>query len=317
MSTRSPSRFAALALVLCAACKSGRDEKPELRVGCFPNVTHAPALWAIETGELARALEPDVALKAMVFNAGPSVIEAIFAREVDIAYIGPSPVINAHVRTQGRGIVLLAGATEGGAQLVVRHQIGAPADLAGKKVGSPQLGNTQDVALRTWLRAQRIEAEVVPSASADLLALLSRGELAGAWLPEPWSSRAVIELKATVLVDERTLWPDGRFPTTVLAASPDFVEKRPELLERFLSVHERAVAAAGTPEGRTVVAAALAREYKKPVSNEVLERAFAQMSFGTELVPEHFEKLAADAHRLGFLKSADVRGLFGKEVASP
>jgi NitT/TauT family transport system substrate-binding protein len=187
----------------------------ELKLGYFGNVTHAPALVGIKEGFLAEALG-STALSTETFNAGPAAIEALNAGAIDAAYIGPNPAINSFVKSQGESVRIIAGAAAGGAQLVVKPEITSAAELKGKTLASPQLGGTQDVALRAWLADQGYKTNVDgsgdvainPTENAQTLKLFQDGKLDGAWLPEPWASRLVLQAGAKVLVDEKDLW-DG------------------------------------------------------------------------------------------------------------
>jgi NitT/TauT family transport system substrate-binding protein len=195
-----------------------------LRLGYFPNVTHAPAILGVENGTFAKALGKDVGLETKTFNAGPAAVEALLAGALDASYIGPNPAINAFAKSKGEAIRIIAGATSGGAALVVKPSITKAADLKGKKVASPQLGNTQDVALRAWLGEQGLktnpqgggDVSILPQENSQTLDTFKAGDIDGAWVPEPWVSRLVQEGSGKVLVDEKELWPGGRFVTTHL-----------------------------------------------------------------------------------------------------
>src|SRR5262245_10744708 len=211
----------ATAVLLGGGCSSP-EESGVVRIGYFANLTHAPALAGMEKGFFAEALGDRVELETRVFNAGPEAVEAIFSDALDIAYIGPNPAINAFAQSHGEAIRIVAGATSGGAALVVAPTITSSAQLKGTKLATPQLGNTQDVALRAWLVGQGLSANlegggdvsIAPQANAQTLETFRSGVIQGAWVPEPWSTRLVLEGGGTVLVDESTLWPGGRFVTT-------------------------------------------------------------------------------------------------------
>ena len=236
-----PRAVAALALAAAAlACSRVRDDRP-LRLGYFPNVTHGQALVGVDDGTIAKALGGR--LDARMFNAGPAAMEALLSGELDASYVGAGPAVIAHLRSRGEGLRVVAGAVSGGAVLVVRDAV-RPEDLVGKRVGSPQLGNTQDVALRTWLRAHGLSdrrgdrgVEVTPLSNPDLLSMFARGDLAGAWVPEPWGARLVAEAHGRILLDERTLWEGGRFPTTVLVVSRRALERRRAEVAALLRAH--------------------------------------------------------------------------------
>ena len=311
-------RFTILALLAAAAlapaCRSSdpraSDGRRIFRLGYLPNVTHAPALWGLESGAFDSALGPSVVLRARAFNAGPSVIEALFAGDLDVAWVGPNPAINGFQRSRGKALRIVAFSVANGAQLVVQPQIRSAQDLAHRKIASPALGNTQDVALRSWLSQKGIRSEVVPLPNPEALLLFGRNEIAGAWLPEPWSSRLVVEQKGVVLVDERDLWPARVFPTSVLVASAAAIAKRPDLLQKIVDTNAEAVRALAGKGARDLVEQRLARELGKRLGREVLDRAFAGLVFSTDPLDAEVRKAAADAHRLGLLDKADVEGIF-------
>src|SRR6188508_187219 len=204
---RMPMRRASIAVIgvfLLASCSVGEGAEGDsvtLRLGYFPNVTHAPAIVGIENGILADSLGSNVVLEPHVFNAGPEVVEAIFNGALDASYIGPNPAINAFAQSDGQAIRIVSGTTSGGAALIVRNDITSPDQLTGTVLATPQLGNTQDVALRAWLLEQGYETDlegggdvsITPQANADALNAFIAGDIDGAWVPEPWSTRMVEE----------------------------------------------------------------------------------------------------------------------------
>ncbi len=221
--------------------RSRRQIRSTLRLGYFPNVTHAPAIVGIENGILAEALGSGVVLEPHAFNAGPEVVEAIFNGALDASYIGPNPAINAFAQSDGQAIRIVSGTTSGGAALIVRDDITSPDQLAGTVLATPQLGNTQDVALRAWLLEQGYETDlegggdvsITPQANADALNAFIAGDIDGAWVPEPWSTRMVEEGGGRVLVNEADLWPDGDFVTTHLIVATEFLEEHPDVVKRL------------------------------------------------------------------------------------
>jgi len=323
--SRARRRGPRLGLALLAlACSQGEPDAPvpssALRLGYFANVTHAPALIALDRGLLAEALGPDVALEPHAFNAGPEAVEALFSGALDATYIGPNPAINAFARSRGEAIRIVAGCTSGGAALVVAPSIASPEALRGRKLATPQLGNTQDVALRSWLKGQGLSATlegagdvaVVPQANAQTLETFRAGEIQGAWVPEPWASRLVLEAGATVLVDERSLWPDGRFVTTHLIVRTAFLREHPELVERLLRAHLAAVdfANASPAEARALANAAIARVTGQAIAAPVLERAWGSLAFTVDPIAASLRKSAADATAVGLLDPVDLDGIY-------
>src|SRR3954469_4147752 len=260
----------------------------ELRLGYFANVTHAAALIGVQQGFITDELGAGTKLTTQVFNAGPDEVEALFAGGLDAGYIGPSPTINAYGQSDGDAIRIISGAASGGAQLVVHDGINSPQDLKGKTLASPQLGNTQDVALRTWLTSQGLknsvdgggDVTIAPTANSDIPNLFDAGSLDGAWVPEPTASLLVLSHQGHVLVDEKDLWPEGKFVTTQLIVRTEFLEKYPDAVAALLRGQVKAVELAqNDPAGaKAAVNAGLQAAGGKQLAPDVLDRAWSELS---------------------------------------
>jgi NitT/TauT family transport system substrate-binding protein len=291
----------------------------ELRLGYFANVTHAPALIGVDQGLFADELG-DTKLTTQVFNAGPDEVEALFAGAIDAAYIGPSPTINAYGQSDGDAIRIIAGAASGGAQLVVRDGIESSADLKGTTLASPQLGNTQDVALRTWLTDEGLENSVdgggdvtiAPTANADVLNLFQTGELDGAWVPEPYASRLVLEGGGHVLVNEKDLWPGGEFVTTHLIVRTEFLEQYPDSVAALLRGHVAAVELAtdDAAAAKTAVNAGLEASGGKPLGAEVLDRAWTELTVTYDPIASALKQSAENGVTAGTSEKTDLDGIY-------
>lgn len=317
-------RFATAALVglvLLASCGtgSGAEGDATLRLGYFPNVTHAPALVGLEEGIFAEALG-DVELQAQAFNAGPDVVEAIFNGALDASYIGPNPAINAFSQSDGQAIRIVAGTTSGGAALVVREDITSPDQLVGTALATPQLGNTQDVALRAWLLEQGYETDlegggdvsVMPQANAQALEAFVAGEIDGAWVPEPWATRMLEEGGGRVFVDEADLWPDGRFVTTHLIVATEFLEEHPDVVKALLQAHVEAVTFANeqTDAAQQAVLSQIAAVTGSELSAEVLAAAWENLEFTADPIASSLATSAEHATELGLLDPTDLEGIY-------
>ncbi len=308
----------ALAVLAAALAPGCREEPPAdrpLRLGYFPNITHGQALVGVDDGTIARELGGK--LDPKMFNAGPSAMEALLVGDLDASYVGAGPAVIAYFRSERAGLRVVAGAVSGGAVLVVRDARSAQ-DLAGKRVGSPQLGNTQDVALRTWLRAHGLSdrggprgVEVTPLTNADNLAMFRRGDLAGAWVPEPWGARLVAEAGGRILVDERSLWEGGRFPTTILVVSPRALERRPADVAALLRAHVALTRRwQADPEGFGRLAnEAYGRRTGKPLKDAVLRDALSRLEPLDDPMPAQLARLAQHAQALGFAPPGDPSGM--------
>ncbi|TFD30009.1 ABC transporter substrate-binding protein, partial [Cryobacterium cryoconiti] len=291
----------------------------ELRLGYFDNVTHAPALVGLEQGIIADALG-DTVLQTQVLGAGPAAVEALSAGAIDAAYLGPNPAVNSYVQSAGQSLRIVAGAAGGGAALVVRAGITDPSDLAGTTLATPQLGNTQDVALRSWLATEGFETsttgggdvDIVPTENAQTLALFQNGTIDGAWLPEPWVSRLVLEAGATVLVDEASLWPDGAFPTTVLVVRSDYLAAHPDTVRDLVAGHAASVdwLTRHPDEAATVINAKLTADTGTPLPDAVLARALTAVTFTTDPYAATFPVSLQNAVDAGTAKPGTLDGLF-------
>ena len=229
---------AAMAGLGGAGCTRG-DEPGVLRVGYLANLSHGPMLAGVASGRFQAKLAP-LRREARIFRAGPRVVEALLGRSIDVGTSGPAPVVITQARHGDDTFRVLSGCASGGASLVVGPGIRGPNDLRGKLVATPQLGSTQDVALRKWLKDNGLESterggdvRVTAFANFTILEQLRRRELAAAWLPEPWGSRVIHDGVATRYLDERDLWPDRAFSSSLLVARQAFVSSRRQDVERF------------------------------------------------------------------------------------
>jgi NitT/TauT family transport system substrate-binding protein len=309
--------LAAGMLSACGGNAAGSSE--ELRLGYFPNVTHAAAVAGVKDGTFQEELGA-TELKPQTFNAGPAVIEALNAGGLDAAYIGANPAINGFAQSDGESLRVISGATSRGASLVVRSGITDPAQLEGLTLGSPQLGNTQDVALRYYLQQQGFETErsgggdvaVIPAENAVTYTQFQRGDIDGAWVPEPWASRLVDELGGEVLVNEADLWPEGEFVTTHLIVSRAYLEAHPAQVEALLRGHVRSTEwiNENTAEAKELVNSELEVLTSKSLSEPVLDRAWDQLNFTTDPFPSTLQTAADHAGEVDLLDPVDLTGIY-------
>ena len=306
-----------------------KPAEPAIRVGYFLNVTHAQALIGRQDGWFEARVPAPIEWKS--FNAGPSAMEALLAGALDLAYVGPSPAINVYVRSQGQAVRIVAGAANGGASLIVRTGAGisTPADFRGKKVAAPELGNTQDVALRHWLkantlapRAQGGEVDVLAVKNADILALFQTGALDAAWVPEPWATRLIHEGNGELFLDERTLWPDGRFPTVVLVARAAYLREHRDLVRQFVQAHADLTRwiVARPEEAQKLLNKGLEQWLGQPLPTTVLAEAFGRIRVTAELPKDALIASAAQAWELGYLPgdaAPDVSGSLDAVLEEP
>lgn len=301
---------------------NGAGAKVTLRLGYFANVTHATAIVGVASGIFASNLGPNVNLQTTTFNAGGDEVQAFFSNALDAGYMGPNPTVNAYVKSQGDAVRVISGATAGGAFLIVQPGIHTAADLKGKTVATPQLGNTQDVALRTWLNAQGLKTDaqgggdvaIVPQGNADTLNAFKAGSIAGAWAPEPWASRLLLEGGAVALVDERTLWPHGAYVTTQLVVRTAFMQQHPDVVAALLrgQIEANAFVNAQPQQAQRTVNGAIATLTGQRLSEPVLAAAWKNLTFTNDPLASSLKQAARDAAALGFVNLAgnDLDGLY-------
>lgn len=318
------------ALLFATACGSARDSASEvtsssagapsagaakasvLRLGYFANVTQASAVYGIGSGELGRSLG-GTKLSSSVFKAGPEAIEALAGGAIDAAFLGPNPAINGYANSGGTLLRIVAGASYGGAALVVRPEITEVSQLAGKRIATPQLGNTQDVAAKAYFKAKGVEVDIINQDNAQTLDLLKRGDIDGGWVPEPWASRLQIDSGGRLLVDEASLWPQGRFVTTHLVVSQKYLSAYPgtvqDLLKGLISVTD--TVATNSPQVQHVVNSQIRTDTGKALSEPVLAASFRRLTATVDPVASSLRKSAQDAAAVGVSKRAvDLSGIY-------
>ena len=321
-----------LAVVIAVAgglsgCASTAVEQKaaKVRIAHFPNITHSQALVGRATGQFQKAFGESNVIEWKTFNAGPAEIEALFAGEVDIGYIGPGPAINGYTKSKG-DLQIIAGATDAGAILITRKDLVLKnvGELSGKRVAVPQFGNTQDLSLRHILLINGLQdttkggtVEIRQADNPDIKTLLDQGEIDAALVPEPWGARLVREVKAHVLLDEKQVWHDGKYTTAVVVANTKFIKEHPDIVEKFLRTHVELTNYINShpEEGKEILNSQIKELTGKPLAKEILEESFRRILVTNN--PEKdsvvdFVQLSVNA---GFIKKApDLQGLFNFTV---
>lgn len=289
-----------------------------LRLGYFANVTHAAAVLGVADGTFAKSLG-STKLETQVFNAGPAAIEALNANAIDAAFLGPSPAINSYVKSKGESLRIVAGATANGASLVVKPDITSVAQLKGKTIATPQLGGTQDVALREYLFKAGLkvqtnggsDVDVVNQDNSQTLDLFKSGQVDGAWLPEPWASRLVLDAGAKTLVDETSLWPNKQFPTTILTVGKKFLDEHPDTVRALVSGELSAINEINADPAKSSAAVndAIGKLTGKKLSDAVIASSFKNIKVTDDPLVSTYN--ASSQHAVGgLLKTVpDISGI--------
>lgn len=310
--------FAASGPAIAAKAKS--SDPVTLRLGYFPNVTHASAIVGVESGIFAKKLGANVNLDLHTFNSGTEALRAFQAEALDASYIGPSPTITAWTKLN-KGVKIISGSASGGAYFVVNTSINSAADLEGKIVASPQLGNTQDVALRTWLRSKGLSTDTTgggdvsirPQDNATTLNAFKAGDLAGAWVPEPWATRLVNEGGGKILVDEADLWPGGKYVTTQVIVTTSFLKDHPDVVQKLVNGQVAANDYIKTNpfDAQTDVSNNIAKITGKPIPGDLVIASFKNIEFTNDPIATSLVKNNKDAGAIEGLTAADsLKGIY-------
>ncbi len=311
--------------IFTSSLKKAYSEEPLIRIGHFPNLTHAQAVIGHEDDWFKKKFDRVARVEWKIFSAGPSVIEALFAGDIDIAYIGPNPAINGYVKSEGDALCVIAGAAQGGSALVVRQDSGIQTiqDFHNKKIATPQLGNTQDITLRSWLRSQGLkmkeqggDIQVLPITNADQVTLFLKKEIDAAWTVEPWVSLLEKTAGGKVFLEESSFWKDGKYLTTLVIARKKFLDRHPELVKKFLETHvELTEWIQKNPEqAKNSLNRGLEKETHKTIAKDILDKAFDRITFSYEAADSvKIQGLAA--FHAGFLKEdPDLSGFFDLRI---
>jgi NitT/TauT family transport system substrate-binding protein len=309
---RWPRSFAVFLLAALELWAAGCEKRgagkavSEVRLGHFANLSHAQGVLGVSSGEFERGIAP-AKLKTKVFNAGPALVEALFAGEIDIGYVGPGPALAAHSRSKGQGVRVIAGAAANGVTIVARSGSGIKtlSDLKGKRLATPQHGNTQDIAARHFLvyeLKQTGHDNVISVANAEQSGMMARGQIDAAWAPEPWGARLVAEAGGTVIAEEKDLWPNKEFSLAVVITTPEFLRDHPDVVKKVLEVHHGwTVRLAKEPQKYVgQLGDALQTLTGKKLPENVLSTAVARVKFTDDPLEDTFKTMGQWSNDLGF-----------------
>ena len=303
--------FMLLLLCLLSGCGGSDSEQPQLRIAYFPNITHSQALVMKEQGSLEEALGESCPVSWTAFNAGPAEVEAMFAGEIDLGFIGPVPAISANVKSKG-DFRVIAGAANGGAALVVRNgvEFNSVADLSGKVVAIPQLGNTQHLSLLNLLSENGLaplsaggDVEVVAASNADILNMMDQGNVDAALAPEPWVSTILAQTDSRLALDYDQIWMEGDYSTAVVIVSREFQEQYPEIVSTFLQVHKAATAYIldNTAEAAEIANRQIEAETGKAIAPDILSSSFERLRITDEIPDDSLQAFAQLSYDEGFI----------------
>ncbi|MFH1415641.1 MAG: ABC transporter substrate-binding protein [Elusimicrobiota bacterium] len=325
---RLKTRLLLLLVFGLVGCGKNTSEKNfTIRAWHFPDIVHSAAMVGKARGIYKEKLGPDIDINWKIFNAGPSAIEALFAGEIDIGYIGPNPAVNGYIKSNGLALRIVCGASSGGAGLVVRKDSGISEikDLKDKRIATPQLGNTQDVACRAWLKKQGFEISekggtvtVIPIRNPDQLTLFLKKEIDGAWTKEPWVARLIKEGNGKLFLDERSVWPNGKFVTAHMIVRKEFLDKHPDLVKKWITAHIEITEwiNENPEEAKTVVQNEVKTITGKELPKDVLDDAFSRTTITYDPIRSSLMTSAGWAYEAGFLgdTAPDLAGIYDLSI---
>ena len=310
-------------IILIVASFATPSFAAKIRVGHFPNVTHAPALIGRAMQTFEQAFAPDHTVDWKIFNAGPEAIEALFAGELDILYVGPNPAINGFVRSKGEALRIISGVASGGSAFVVQpdSEITKFEDIDGKKIASPQKGNSQDVALFYLMKQKGLTSknkggtvETFNISGGDQIIAFRSKQVDAIWTVEPWVSRLVSEAGGKILFEEDELWPDSVYPTAVLVAHAKFIKKNPGLVQKWVATHLKVLDYIGTQfdEAKNVFNGEFKKETGKAMPADYLRQSFERIKFTSDPMEAPLNESAKRAHEIGYLgrNKLDLSGIY-------
>ena len=284
----------------------------KIRVAYFPNINHAVPIIGMEKGIFQDQIGNNTVIEPMLFDAGPQVIESIFAGSIDIAYVGPGPAINGFLKSENHNVKILSGAASGGASFIVNpnSKINSVADFGGKRIAAPQIGNTQDISLRNYLSENGLKpAEkggsviVLNIPNPDIYTLFAKGDIDGAWVPEPTATILVQQLNGTRLFNEEDLWPDNRFASVLLIARADYVNQNPDVINKWLEAHKQTVnwINSNSEQTRVIFIQFMKKETGKSLSDKLVDESLSNLEITSDPIVSSIHTFAKRADSLGYL----------------
>ena len=284
----------------------------KIRVAYFPNINHAVPIIGMEKGTFQNQLGNNTVIEPILFDAGPQVIESIFAGSIDIAYVGPGPAINGFLKSEDHNVKILSGAASGGASFIVHpnSKINSVADFAGKRIAAPQIGNTQDISLRSYLSENGLKPSekggsviVLNISNPDIYTLFAKGDIDAAWVPEPTATILVQQLDGKRLFNEEDLWPENRFASVLLIAREEYVKQNPEVINKWLEAHKQTVnwINSNPEQTRTIFIDFMKKETGKSLPDSLIDESLSNLKITSDPIVSSIHTFAKRADSLGYL----------------
>ena len=302
----------AVAVIVVLTGNYSETSQDKLRVAFFPSIGHAVPIVGLENGIFQEEIGEQIKIETKIFDSGPQVIESIFAGSIDIAYVGPGPIINGFLKSDGMDIKILSGAASGGASFIVQPNSGLDSfeNFDGKRIASPQISNSQDVSLRHYLASNGLKPVekggtvfVLNISNPDIYTLFAKGDIDGAWVPEPWATMLVEELGGVRLFNEEKLWPDEQFASVLLISRTNYLENNPEIIRNWVKSHEETVSWINSnPDKSKVIFSNFLKKYMgKSLPSKIIDESFSNLVITSDPIKNSVLTFAERADSLGYL----------------
>ena len=302
----------AIAVIATIGGSLDQSSQSKIRVAFFPSISHAVPIVGLENGIFENGIGEQIQIETKLFDSGPQVIESIFARSIDVAYVGPGPTINGFLKSHGKDIRILAGAASGGASFIVQPDSGLESieNFDGKRIASPQISNSQDVSLRYYLASNDLKpiekggtVFVLNISNPDIYTLFAKGDIDGAWIPEPWATMLVQELDGVRLFNEEKLWPNEQFASVLLIARTDYLENNPEIIQNWLKSHEETVSwiNSNPDQTKSIFESFLKKYMGKSLPTKIIDESFSNLTITSDPIKNSVLTFAERADSLGYL----------------
>jgi len=320
----------AVAVITSLGNSSDQSNQNKIRVAFFPSISHAVPIVGLENGIFENGIGEQIQIETKLFDSGPQVIESIFARSIDVAYVGPGPTINGFLKSHGKDIRILAGAASGGASFIIQPDSGLESieNFDGKRIASPQISNSQDVSLRYYLASNDLKpiekggtVFVLNISNPDIYTLFAKGDIDGAWIPEPWATMLVQELDGGRLFNEEKLWPNEQFASVLLIARTDYLENNPEIIQNWLKSHEETVSwiNSNPDQTKSIFESFLKKYMGKSLPTKIIDESFSNLTITSDPIKNSVLTFAERADSLGYLGRTgyNLDGIFYETDLNP
>ena len=317
----------AIAITITSFSDSDQINQDKIRVAFFPSIGHIIPIVGLEEKIFEKGIGEEKQIETKLFDSGPQVIESIFSGSIDIAYVGPGPIINGFLKSDGKDIKILSGAASGGASFIIQPNSGLESleNFDGKRIASPQISNSQDVSLRHYLESHGFKSVekggtvfVLNISNPDIYTLFAKGDIDGAWVPEPWATILVQELDGIRLFNEEKLWPNEEFASVLLIVRTEYLENNPETVQKWVESHEKTVTwiNSNPNKSKSLFSNFLIDYMGKSLPTKIIDESFSNISITSDPIKNSVIIFAERADSLGYLGRSgyNLDGIFYNAV---